>query len=144
MDPIGRLAKARNPSKDFHERIHPVLSKDMWRKLDDDDYELLEPALLLASAFLDDPATLTFLYAITAIDSMTEFNDSVHSKCKVAHVPATLTDAQQIAVYDKVLAMRDWTSWHFKSPARMIAIGALGVTTNLNDSEGKFVPASHK
>jgi hypothetical protein len=144
MDPIGRLAKTGNPSKDFDERIHPLLRKDMWRKLDDDDYELLEPALLLASAFLDDPATLTFLYAITDVDSMTEFKDSVHGKCKIAHVPAILTDAQQIAVYDKVLAMRDWTSWHFKSSARMVAIGALGVTTNLNDSEGKFVPASHK
>jgi hypothetical protein len=144
MDPIGRLAEARNPSKEFNERIHPVLRQDMWRGLDDDDYQILKPALLLASTFLDDPATLTFLYAITDIDSMTEFNDSAHGKCKVAHVPAVLTDAQETAVYDKVLAMRNWMSWRFRSATHMVALRAKGVTANLRDSEGNVVPASHK
>ncbi|KAG9959656.1 hypothetical protein KCU61_g7219, partial [Aureobasidium melanogenum] len=59
-EPIGRLARARNPYQDDNKRIHPVLRQDMWPGIDDDDYQLLEPALLLASALLDDPGTLVF------------------------------------------------------------------------------------
>ncbi|KAI4854036.1 hypothetical protein E4T44_00453 [Aureobasidium sp. EXF-8845] len=143
MDPIGRLAGARNPCKDIDERIHPVLRQDMWHDLDDDDYQILEPALLLATAFLDDPATLTFLHAITNNDSMVEYHDSIHGKCRVARVPTALTDAEQTAVYSKVLAMRDWTSWQFRPTRDLVAVGALGITNFLETPNGKGVPAAH-
>lgn len=59
---------------------------------------------------------------------MTIYHDSLYGKCKVARVPTALTDVQKTAVYSKVLAMRDWTSWQFKPTRDLVAKGALGMT----------------
>jgi hypothetical protein len=144
MEPIGRLADAKNPQKEDRKRIHPVLRREMWRDIDDDEYQLLRPALLLASAILDDPATFTFLYAITDITSMTEFDDTLHGKCKVAYIPATLTDVQQFAVCSKVLAMRNWMTWRFKPQRDMVAIDADGITNWRFDPNGNCLGAAHR
>jgi hypothetical protein len=144
MIPSGRLADARNPLKDNNKRIHPVLRREMWKDIDDDEYTLLKPALLLASAILDDPATLTFLYAITDTTSMTDFDDTLYGKCKVAYIPTALTDADQAAVYSKVLAMRNWMTWRFVPQRDMVAIDADGITNWRFDPNGNCVGAAHR
>jgi hypothetical protein len=144
MDPIGRLAEARNPQKEERKRIHPVLRRDMWEGIEDDEWPLLRPALLLASAILDDSATLTFLYAITDIASMTEFDDADHGKCKIAHVPAALTDAEQTTVYSKVLAMRNWTRYRFVRTLDTVREGADGITNWCLDAAGHDLGAAHE
>jgi hypothetical protein len=144
MDPIGRLADARNPQKEDRKRIHPVLRRDMWEGIEDDEWQLLRPALLLASAILDDPATLTFLYAITDTASMTEFDDTKHGKCKIAYIPAALTDVEQTTVYGKVLAMRNWTRYRFVRTQDMVAVEADGITNWRLDTAGNNLGAAHE
>ncbi|KAK5999411.1 hypothetical protein QM012_005536 [Aureobasidium pullulans] len=142
IDPIGRLASKRNPSGDLDQRIHPVLRQDMWRDLDDDQYQTLEQVLLLASALLDDPATLAIFHAIVDVNSMTEFNDIDNGKCKVAHIPATLSDEQEAEVYRKILAMRDWMDWSFAPQKDMIRDNALAITVRRYDGNGQEMRAS--
>ncbi|KAG9711323.1 hypothetical protein KCU69_g64, partial [Aureobasidium melanogenum] len=79
-------------------------------------------SLLLASALLDDPGTLAFFYAISDLKSMTEFEDEVHGKCKVASVPATLTNMQETEVYRKIIAMRNWLEWKFAPAPEMVTL----------------------
>jgi hypothetical protein len=144
MEPIGRLADTRNPLEEDRKRIHPVLRRDMWDGIDDDEWLLLRPALLLASAILDDPATLIFLYAITDTASMTEFDDTEHGKCKIVYIPAPLTDAEQAIVYSKVLAMRNWTRYRFVRTQDMVAVEADGIANWRLDTAGNNLGAAHE
>ncbi|KAG9735447.1 hypothetical protein KCU73_g10505, partial [Aureobasidium melanogenum] len=143
-EPIGRLARARNPDQDDDKRIHPVFRREMWPDIDDDQYQLLEPALLLASALLDDPGTLAFFHAISDLKSMTEFEDEVHGKCKVASVPATLSNAQETEVYRKILAMRNWLEWKFAPAPEMVKANAVALTDWRDDKDGNRLKASNE
>ncbi|KAG9665341.1 hypothetical protein KCU64_g11, partial [Aureobasidium melanogenum] len=143
-EPVGRLASARSPHGVDDKRIHPVFRKDMWPDIDDDQYQLLEPALLLASALLDDPGTLAFFYAISDLQSMTEFEDEVHGKCKVANVPAALSNAQETEVYRKIIAMRNWLEWRFAPAPEMVKANAVALTDWRDDSNGNRLKASNE
>lgn len=143
-EPVGRLASARNPHGDDDKRIHPVFRKDLWPDIDDDQYQLLEPALLLASALLDDPDTLAFFYAVSDLKSMTEFEDEVHGKCKVANVPAALSNAQETEVYRKIIAMRNWLEWKFAPAPEMVKANAVALTDWRDDSNGNRLKASNE
>ncbi|KEQ77468.1 hypothetical protein M436DRAFT_59461 [Aureobasidium namibiae CBS 147.97] len=57
--------RTRNPFDLPEEQIHPVLWQDMFVSMTDDDYELLQPALILASAIPDDRTTLHFFHALS-------------------------------------------------------------------------------
>lgn len=142
MDPIGKLATARNPDNEDDKRIHPVFRQEMWRDIDDEEYLLLEPALLLASALLDDPGTLAFFHAISDLESMTEFEDEVHGKCKVAHVPAVLSNAQETEVHQKIIAMRNWLDWKFVPLSEMAKVNAIALTDWRDYSDGNKLRAS--
>ena len=139
--PLGRLARKRNPSGKTRERIHPVLRMDMWNQGDDDEYELMEPALLIASAILDDPATLAFFHAVADQNSMTQFHDATHGPCLVASVPNTLTEQQQTEVYNKVIKMRDWTTYQFAYATDMATERGSGVTKVRRDANKKVLLA---
>jgi hypothetical protein len=142
MKPLGRLADRRNPDKKTTKLIHPVLRRDMWRDIEDDEYRVMEPAILLATAILDDPATLAFFHAVADLNSMTEFDDATHGKCKVVSVPDTLTGEQEVEVFEKLLAMRNWTTWNVKPTLEMLNIGGYGVTRPRKNSKGIDVVAS--
>lgn len=141
MKPLGRLAAKRNPSGRTTELIHPVLRRDMWKDIDDDEYELIEPSLLLASAMLDDPATLAFFHAVANTSSMTQFYDATHGPCMVASIPTTLTDQQQTDVYNQVIKLRNWTAWHVESDTDMVNAGGYGITRPRKQKNGDDVPA---
>ncbi|KAH0107481.1 hypothetical protein KCU96_g69, partial [Aureobasidium melanogenum] len=98
-------------------------------------------SLLLASALLDDPGTLAFFYAISDLKSMTEFEDEVHGKCKVASVPATLTNMQETEVYRKIIAMRNWLEWKFAPAPEMVKANALALTDWRDDKNGNRLKA---
>jgi DNA-directed RNA polymerase subunit L len=110
-DPIGRLAKTRNPLDEPEKQIHPVLRREMFAFITDEDYELMQPALLLASAILDDPTTLHFFYAVSHPAQHSWITNPKLDKCRIVTVPATLKKAQQIATIKKITDMRSWTSW---------------------------------
>jgi hypothetical protein len=109
MDPIGRMAKIRNPGDSPEEQVHPILRKEMFNSITEEDYELLLPAILLASAVLDDPTTLHFFHAVS--QPAQRITDPKLGKCKIVTIPATLSKAQQTAANKKVMDMRAWTSW---------------------------------
>lgn len=54
-NPKGYWESKRNRSGLLAERIHPVLRKEMWHLFTDEEYKTIMPALLLATAILDDP-----------------------------------------------------------------------------------------
>lgn len=142
MDPVGRLAKVRNPLGLEAGRVHPIFRKDMFQNLTDESYELILPAILLASAYLDDPTTLNFFYGVWATEQHTSFWDVDLGYCTTVHVPDTLSEDSQREIYEKILAMRQWTSWEFRGPTYLAKHGALALTRSKLDAMGKPIPAS--
>jgi hypothetical protein len=113
-DPIGRMAKTRNPLDEPEKQIHPILRKDMFASITDEDYELMQPALLLASAILDDPTTLHFFYAVSHVAQHSWITDPRLGQCNIITIPATLTKDQQTAANEKIMDMRSWTRWNIR------------------------------
>jgi hypothetical protein len=113
-DAIGRMARTRNPLALPGEQIHPVLRKNMFWWITDEDYELLKPALILASAILDDPITLHFFYALSHEKQWSWVNDQRLGRCRTVTIPPTLTQAEQTAANKKVMDMVAWTSWEVR------------------------------
>jgi hypothetical protein len=115
---IGKLHDAtfRIPTNDFNQRIHPVLRFDMWRGITQADYQMINPALLLASAILDDPTTLNHFYAVMKrADTMDTVVDPDTGKtCKIVNVPDTLTYEQQVTTHLAICAMRNYTSFNLQ------------------------------
>lgn len=142
MEPLGRLAGKRNPIGRKTELIHPILRRGMWKGIDDDQYDLMEPAILLASAMLDDPATLAFFHAIADTSSMTQFHDTKYGSCFVASIPPTLTDQQQTEVYNNIIQMRAWTAWHLMPSEKMVRNRAYGLTRARKKANNQDIAAS--
>lgn len=142
MDPKGRWAKIRNPHNLEAERIHPVFRKDMFQNLTDDGYELILPAILLASAWLDDPTTLNFFYGVWATEQHTSFWNVDLGHSTIVHVPQTLSEYSQRETHEKIVAMRNWTSWHIVNASHLADLGALAVTETKMYANGEPVPAS--
>jgi hypothetical protein len=66
VGPIGKLHGEwyRDSKSDLNDRIHPVFRFDMWRGITQADYNMLNPALLLASTISDDLTMLNYFHAI--------------------------------------------------------------------------------
>ncbi|KAH0034518.1 hypothetical protein KCU78_g2247, partial [Aureobasidium melanogenum] len=144
MHPIGRFASKRNPSGMDDERVHPVFRREVWQNLSEGDYQTIMPALLLASAFLDEPTTLCLFHAISVpADQMTTIEDPNLKNCKRLQVPETLTEPEQWAVFHKISAMRQWTSFYWESSHKLKAEGgALGFCRPLVHKDGSDITAS--
>ena len=105
-DPIGRMARTRNPHDSEEEQLHPVLRRDLFASVTDDDYELLRPALILASAILDDPTTLHFFHAVADSYHRSWIYDQRMGMCNIVTIPATLSQAELTAANKKIMDMR--------------------------------------
>ncbi|MCJ1387645.1 hypothetical protein MMC18_000488 [Xylographa bjoerkii] len=54
-----------NPTpNDLTYEIHTLLRRERWQDLEDEDWEIIEPALRLTSAFLDSEASFVFFYSL--------------------------------------------------------------------------------
>lgn len=144
MAPMGQFAKERNPNADPNEQIHPVLRREMWRGINDAQYKVLKQVLLLATALLDDPATLAIFHAIADVDSLGEFDDENHGKCKVLNIPATLSNEQEKEVYRKLFAMRGWVEWRFGALEDMMSNQALALTRRRLDKNNDLMRTSRE
>lgn len=143
MHPTGRFASTRNPSDKKPDRVHPIFRKDMWTNLSQRDYDTIMPALLLASAFLDDPTTLCLFHAISApADQMITFQDPNLKTCKRLQVPETLTEPEQWAVFSKLCDLCKWTEFYWEQPHMLRQRGALGFCQPLTDNKGRNISAS--
>ncbi|KAH0372369.1 hypothetical protein KCU65_g1204, partial [Aureobasidium melanogenum] len=143
MHPTGGFASKRNPTGMNDERIHPVFRREVWQNLTEPDYQTIMPALLLASAFLDEPSTLCLFHAISVpADQMTTIEDPNLKNCKRLQVPETLTEPEQWAVFHKISAMRQWTSFFWESSDKLKARGAFGFCRPLVHKDGSNITAS--
>ncbi|KEQ81328.1 hypothetical protein M438DRAFT_279907 [Aureobasidium pullulans EXF-150] len=116
--------------------IHPVFRKAMWKDLEDEDYKVIEPALLIASAYLDDEITLTYFHAMAAgPEEMGTFSDDVLGECNIATIPETLAREKQIEAYAKIRKMCDFTTWKFESVHRMSKSHCTGMMKPLFQTE---------
>ncbi|KAH0372376.1 hypothetical protein KCU65_g1203, partial [Aureobasidium melanogenum] len=122
-DPKGQLFDKR-PSDGQDDLIHPVFRKDMWQNITDSEWDALRPASLLASAFLDDPATLCLFHALLNPSHHVTFQDPNFGTCKRLQVPATLTEAEQLSTWQKIRDMRKWTHFELEDNAKMVLGGA--------------------
>ena len=91
--------------------VHPVFRQDMWKDITDDEYLLMQPALLLASAVLDDPTTMCLLHALVTPSCHSTFQDNAIREGVRIQVPDSLTEAEQQSVFQKLFDMRKWTSF---------------------------------
>lgn len=117
IGPTGRLYgnAYRNPTWDPAEKLHPVFRRSMWHEISDEQHALLYPALNLASAILDDPTTLNYFYALSQpASSMAIVTDpDTNLTCKVTDIPATLSEAQQRATYQRLWDMQFYAYFDF-------------------------------
>ncbi|CAD0107786.1 unnamed protein product [Aureobasidium uvarum] len=143
MEPIGRFAAKRNPANREDYRIHPVFRQDCWQVITDEEYDMIKPALLLASAMLDEPSTLCLFHAMSAQSSeMITFEDPVLKTCRRLRVPETLTEVEQLITFRKISSMREYTSFFWDSGDTILrARGLLACTIPLLQDDGKFIPA---
>lgn len=115
--------------------------QDMFHNINDHGYKLILPAILLASAGLDDPTTLNFFYGVWATEQHTSFWRPDLGNSTIVHVPDSLSEEKQRETQEKILALRNWASWHFVHPSQLVEIGAGALTRPVRDDNQDFVPA---
>jgi hypothetical protein len=126
----GRYARIRDPTMRRGD-VHPILRRDMWYYINDEDYENILPALSLASAMLDDPETLYYYHALSKpIDEMQLVVDPTLGECRVTELPTRLSDAELEAVSQKIVGLRHYTSWNVPEN-RNDTTGVYGLVTPL-------------
>jgi hypothetical protein len=111
--------------------IHPALRKDMWRDIADNEYLMLKPAVLLASALLDDPGTMCLFHALATPSCHVTFQDPTLGECKRIHVPDSLTGAEQVSTFRKMCDMRQWTYIYWEDVSILDREDALAFTQRL-------------
>jgi len=72
----------------------------------DDDYELLQPALILASAIPDGPITLHFFHAVSDPHQHSWISDQNLGVCRIVTTSATLSQAEQTSANKSIVDMR--------------------------------------
>ncbi|KAG9693604.1 hypothetical protein KCU95_g6404, partial [Aureobasidium melanogenum] len=116
--PMGRLYgnAYRNPTWDPAQRTHPVFGRQMWHGISDEMFALLQPALNLASAVMDDPSTLNYFYALGQGEAsmQTVVDPDTKITCKIMDIPTTLTEAQQRDTFQQIWDMQFYMYFSFR------------------------------
>jgi hypothetical protein len=116
--------------------IHPVLRKDMWKTSDntelrDVEYHNLSPAIMLATAMLEDPTTMCLFHALVTPSCHVGFKDQLLGLCTKLQVPDSLTEAEQASIYQKICDMRQWTHFYWTETKELEKRQALAFTSAL-------------
>ncbi|KAI5275409.1 hypothetical protein E4T47_01530 [Aureobasidium subglaciale] len=119
--------------------IHPVLMEDMWHGLQPGEYALMEPALRLASAILDDPDTLCFFAGLTVPSrSMPWLHVPYIGKCAAFRPSDPLDHVAQTAVYERLTNMRSYMVWSMQDIKTVAGdFEAFEVNVPWSDNENK-------
>ncbi|KAG9552143.1 hypothetical protein KCU71_g11954, partial [Aureobasidium melanogenum] len=133
--PLGRLTTAFGNGP-----LHPLLREDMWHGLRADEYALMEPAIRLASAILDDPETLCFFAGLMVPSDKMPFSylQHIEGRCPI-YGPSQPLDAAALAdVYSKITDMRGHMRWTLQDMNTMLGDrSAFGLTKPWVESNGK-------
>jgi len=119
---------SKRPEEWRRDAVHPVFRQDMWREVDDVEYLNLKPAILLASALLDDPTTMCVFYALATPSCWEDFIDPNVGLCRRLRVPDSPTQEQQAWTFQKICDMRQWTCFYWEDPDVLYKEGALAWT----------------
>jgi hypothetical protein len=130
---------SRNPK----ERIHPVFERRQWVDITDHQYSLMQPALLLASAVVDDPVTLSYFYALAmpsaSMDTLSHASAGLTADCKTMKIPDALNDDQQRETFRKLRLMTVYLQdWKFED----IDTGSYAYMDKVDFLSGRPMPAS--
>ncbi|KAI5202239.1 hypothetical protein E4T38_05717 [Aureobasidium subglaciale] len=119
--------------------IHPVLMEDMWHGLQPGEYTLMEPALRLASAILDDPDTSCFFAGLTVPSrSVPWLHVPYIGKCAAFRPSDPLDHVAQTAVYERLTNMRSYMVWSMQDIKTVASdFEAFGVNVPWSDNENK-------
>jgi len=137
----GRLAseiwRPMAADRTIETRIHAALGRGMWHGITDHQYSLMHPALLLATAILDDPVTLNYFYALAepaaSMDTVSHASAGLQADCKIMKIPDTLNDDQQMKTGMKLIMMIAYLDdWGFDD----IDMGCLAHTQRVHSPEG--------
>ncbi|KAI5203943.1 hypothetical protein E4T39_03904 [Aureobasidium subglaciale] len=86
--------------------LHPVFRRNLWRDMTKEQYAMMRPSILLATAILDDPVTLCYFHALAvpAREMKTILLDTFTAKtdCKVVMIPDVLTAVEQREIFNKL------------------------------------------
>ena len=151
-DPISKRINGRLASKpwridkgatDIETKIHPVFRQSKWDRITDRQYALMHPTLLLATAILDDPVTLCYLYAlaepVASMDTVSHASAGLTADCKIMKIPDSLTDDQQRDTYMKLCRMTTYLyDWGFDNEN----LDSLAYTASISFQGGEPEPAS--
>lgn len=114
IDPQGRYLSKR-PEYWKDEALHPVFRRDMWMNgLSDQEWAAIRPALLLASALLDDPNTLCLFHAIASPTRHLYIIDPSVGRCTRIHVRDSLSEAEQAWTFERLCNMRIYTHFYWE------------------------------
>lgn len=104
----------KRPQEWRGDAVHPVFRQDMWSEVDGVEYLNLKPAILLASALLDDPTTMCVFYALATPSCCEDFIEPNLGLCRRLKVPDSLTEEQQAFTFQKICDMRQWTCFYWE------------------------------
>ncbi|KAI5269735.1 hypothetical protein E4T47_06813, partial [Aureobasidium subglaciale] len=131
QDPVGKVAKERNPHNECNSQIHSVFRKTSWQNCSDAQFAAIRPALLLASAWLDEPATLCFFYATSTPETMITFEDPKLGTCKRLNIPSYLTPEQQNLTVERLFQMAVYTSFFWENSEALARMRAFAYCQTL-------------
>jgi hypothetical protein len=135
LGPRGRYLPKR-PAVWKDEVVHPVFRQDMWKmagntKITDAEYNSLLPAVLLASAMLEDPTTMCLFHALATYSCHVDFKEQTMGHCTKLQVPDSLTEAEQASIHEKICDMRSWTHFYWEDLKELDKVDALAYTVSL-------------
>ncbi|KAG9580870.1 hypothetical protein KCU77_g12029, partial [Aureobasidium melanogenum] len=130
--------------------IHPIFLPRKWNNVSTDDYDLMIPALKLASRILDEPQILTYIKGalkkpLTPINDQEAVNKAGQPLYTFSNEP--LRDWTSEEIWHTVSTLRDCIEFHFSAhlpfgcmamcgpgdTGSMIAIGAYSARITLNN-----------
>lgn len=136
----GQMPEGRLPAATGFGPIHPLLREDMWQGLRTGEYSLMEPAIRLASAILDDPETLRFFAGLMVPSDQMPYVNLPHiGRCPCFEPSPTLDLKAQVDTYKKLLDVRSHMVWMLEDMETLITNHfALGLTRPGLDSNGRI------
>jgi hypothetical protein len=124
-----------------HQIIHPVFREDLWEDLLEGEYKLMEPALRLASAIIDEPDTLGFFAGLTIpSEEMSWIYSSRLGRVPVFHATEPLKGKELIDIYNKVHNMRKYLKWKMVDGEPLVEeLECFAVTSYVDAPDGSLV-----
>lgn len=135
----GQMPEGRLTALTGNGPLHPLLREDMWQGLRAGEFTLMEPAIRLASAILDDPETLRFFAGLMVPSDQMPYVNLPHIGRCPRFAPSPPLDVNALAdAYKKICDVRGYLVWRLEDMETMMNTHrAFGLTRPGLDSHGR-------